>query len=86
MKALILYVLFVLIGGAVSVFLGWTTEREISDTVGLLVFLTLFFINFVVSWVGVVLVMDGTLKNMRGLDEQLEVERVGRASISRRAS
>jgi hypothetical protein len=83
-KALILYVLFVLIGGAVSVLVGWYVEREISATASLLVFLTMFFLNFVVSWVCVVLVMDGSLKNMKGTQEQLAVERAGRSSISKR--
>lgn len=84
MKALILYVLYVVIGATVAVGIGWYVEREISSAVGLLVFLALFFTNFVISWLAVVLTIDGTLKNAQGRQEQLDVERVGRASISKR--
>jgi hypothetical protein len=83
-KALILYVLFVVAGAAVAVGIGWYVEREVSATASLLVFLTLFFLNFVVSWIFVVLAMDGSLKNIKGAQEQLDVERTGRASISKR--
>ncbi len=86
MKALILYVLFVLIGAAISVFIGLYVEREISETASLLVFLVLFFSNFAISWVCTVLAMDGNLRNMQATQDQIEVERLGRASMSKRAT
>ena len=84
MKALILCVLYVVIGATVAVGIGWYVEREISSAVALLVFLALFFTNFVISWLAVVLTIDGTLKNAQGRQEQLDVEKAGRASISKR--
>ena len=82
MKALILYVVFVAIGALASALVGMFIEREISNVASLIVFLTLFFANFVVSWLAVVLVMDGSLKNLHGLDEQLAIERAGRQYAS----
>jgi hypothetical protein len=84
MKALILYVLFVLIGGLVSVGIGYYVEKEISSAVSLVVFLILFFSNFAVSWIAVILVMDGNLKNAQGAQEQRDIERSGRASLQTR--
>ena len=78
MKALILYVAFVVVGAVASTLIGLFIEREISTVVSLVVFLTLFFANFAVSWLAVVLVMDGSLKNLHGLEEQLAIERAGR--------
>jgi hypothetical protein len=84
MKALILYVVFVAIGGAIAVGIAYVVEREISETVSLLVFLLLFFANFAVSWLGVVLVMDGSLANLSAAREQAEIERSSRAAFGRR--
>jgi hypothetical protein len=84
MKALILYALFVIVGAVVAAAVGWFAEREISKVAGLLVFLVLFFANFGVSWLCVVLAIDGSLKNMTAAKEQVEVEKSGRASISKR--
>jgi hypothetical protein len=84
MKALILYVLFVIIGALVSVGVGYYVEKEISSTASLVVFLAMFFSNFAVSWIAVILVMDGNLKNARGEQEQREIERAGRASVQAR--
>jgi hypothetical protein len=84
MKALILYVVFVAIGGLVSVGIGYAVEMEVSSTASLVVFLALFFSNFVVSWIAVILVMDGNLKNIHGEQEQLEIERAGRAAMQAR--
>jgi len=78
MKALILYVAFVVVGAVASTLIGLFIEREISTVVSLVVFLTLFFANFAASWLAVVLVMDGSLKNLHGLEEQLAIERAGR--------
>ena len=50
MKALILYVVFVLIGALISVGVGYYVEKEISATASLVVFLALFFANFGVSF------------------------------------
>ena len=46
MKALVLYVLFVLIGGLISVGVGYYVEKEFSSTASLVVFLAMFFSNF----------------------------------------
>jgi hypothetical protein len=79
MKALILYVLFVMIGAATAVGIGYTVEKEISSTASLIVFLALFFANFAVSWIAVIFVMDGSLANAQGLQDQLDIEKSGRA-------
>jgi hypothetical protein len=84
MKALILYVVFVAIGALVSVGVGYYVEKEISSTASLVVFLSMFFANFAVSWIAVILVIDGNLKNARGEQEQREIERVGRAAMQAR--
>ena len=84
MKALILYVLFVIIGAAISATIGYYVERNFSSAWSLIVFLTLFFANFAVSWLGVILVMDGSLRDAQGRQSQLDIERSGRASIAPR--
>jgi hypothetical protein len=84
MKALVLYVLFVVIGALVSVGVGYYVEKEISSTASLVVFLAMFFANFGVSWIAVILVMDGNLKNAHGEVEQREIERTGRAALQSR--
>lgn len=86
MKALILYVVFVAIGAVCSTAIGLYIEREISTTISLIVFLTLFFSNFVVSWMAVVLVMDGSLKNFHGREEQIAIERAGQQAVAERAA
>ncbi len=62
MKALILYVGLVAVGAALAALLGVWLEREFNPTVSLVAFLACFFANFVVSWVIVVYIMDGTLR------------------------
>jgi hypothetical protein len=84
MKALILYVVFVAIGGLISVGIGYYVEVEFSSTASLIVFLALFFSNFVVSWLAVILAMDGSFKNAQGAQEQLDIEKLGRAGIATR--
>jgi hypothetical protein len=84
MKALILYVVFVIIGGLISVGIGYSVEKEVSSAASLIVFLALFFSNFVVSWLAVILIMDGSLKNAQGAQEQLDIEKSGRAGIRAR--
>jgi hypothetical protein len=84
MKALVLYVLFVVIGAFVSVGVGYYVEKEISSTVSLIVFLAMFFANFAVSWIAVIYAMDGNLKSAQGAAEQREIERSGRAAVQAR--
>jgi hypothetical protein len=78
MKALILYVIFVTLGALVAGGIGYYTEIEVSATASLIVFLTLFFANFVVSWIAVIFIMDGSLKDADGQRAQLEIERAAR--------
>ncbi len=66
MKALFLYVLFVVIGISVSVGIAYYVEREVSSAASLIVFLFLFFANFAVSWIAVIFAMDGSLGDAQG--------------------
>ena len=66
MKALIIYVLLVLAGALLAGFIGSVIETNYSSTLGLIVFLTMFFANFAICWMLTVLIMDGTLKNWSG--------------------
>jgi hypothetical protein len=84
MKALILYVLFVVIGAAVAVGIGYYIEKQFSSALSLIVFLGMFFANFGLSWLAVVLVMDGSLRDAQGRQSQLDIERSGRAAIAAR--
>jgi len=78
MKALILYVAFVAIGAVVSGLIGYYVEINVSATASLIVFLSLFFANFVASWIAVILIMDGSLKDAQGRQAQIEIERARR--------
>lgn len=84
MKALILYVAFVSIGAVIAGGIGLWVESAVSSTASLVVFLILFFANFAVSWLAVILVMDGTLKDGQGRQSQIETERAGRAQMNAR--
>jgi hypothetical protein len=84
MKALIMYVVFVIIGALVATGIGYWVEKEFSSTLSLIVFLALFFANFGISWLAVILVMDGSLRDAQGRQSQLDIERSGRASIAAR--
>jgi hypothetical protein len=84
MKALILYVLFVVIGATIAAGIGYYVEKQFSSALSLLVFLALFFANFGVAWLAVILVMDGSLRDAQGRQSQLDIERSGRASIAAR--
>jgi hypothetical protein len=75
MKALVLYLIFVTIGALVATAIGYYVEISVSAAVSLIVFLSLFFTNFVVSWIAVILVMDGSLKDPYGEQAQIEIER-----------
>jgi hypothetical protein len=68
----------------ISTGIGYFVEKEFSSTASLVVFLALFFSNFAVSWLAVILVMDGSLKNAQGAQEQLDIEKAGRAGIASR--
>jgi hypothetical protein len=83
MKALVLYTLFVIAGAVVCGFIGVYLERQFSETLSLIVFLTMFFANFAVCWILTILAMDGTLANAQGAKEQMEIERSGRAQMAR---
>jgi hypothetical protein len=65
--------------GLISVGIGYYVEKEVSSAASLIVFLALFFSNFVMSWLAVILAMDGSLKNAQGAQEQLDIEKSGRA-------
>jgi hypothetical protein len=79
MKALILYVVFVTIGALVAGVIGYYVESQVSATASLIVFLALFFANFVVSWMAVIYIMDGSFKDAQGRQAQLDIERVSRS-------
>jgi hypothetical protein len=78
MKALILYVAFVTIGGLLCVAIGYLVEPKVSMTASLIVFLTLFLANFVASWIAVGLVIDRSLKRCARSTAQLDIEEAGR--------
>jgi hypothetical protein len=86
MRALILYVGFVIASTAAAVLIGSYIERQTSPQIGLIVILALFFTSLVVSWIATVFVMDGSLKNFRAEREQLEAERKGREYMDRSAN
>ena len=78
MKALILYVVFVAVGAVVAGLIGYYVEINVSAAASLIVFLSLFFANFVVSWIVVILIMDGSLRDAQGRKAQIEIERASR--------
>jgi hypothetical protein len=80
MKALILYVVFVAAGAIVAGLIGYYIEIEVSATASLIVFLALFFTNFVASWIAVIFIMDGSLKDAQGRQAQMEIERRARGA------
>lgn len=59
MKALLLYIAFVIVGAAIATSLGLYLEQAVNPILSLIVFLALFFGNFVVSWIIVIYIMDG---------------------------
>jgi hypothetical protein len=70
----------------ISVAICYLVETEVSATASLIVFQALFFANFVVSWIAVVLMMDGSLKEARGRQAQLDIEKSGREAMTARAA
>jgi hypothetical protein len=85
MKALVLYVLFVIAGTVLAGFVGMYLERQFSPMLSLVVFLTMFFANFAICWILTILAMDGSLKNAQGAKEQRDIESSGRAQLTRSA-
>jgi hypothetical protein len=86
MKALILYVVFVVIGALIATGIGYYVEIEFSSAASLVVFLALFFANFVASWIAVIFVMDGSLKDAQGRQHQLDIEKSGRRAMNESAA
>jgi hypothetical protein len=80
MKALILYVVFVVGGAVVAGLIGYYVEIEVSATASLIVFLALFFANFAASWIAVIYIMDGSLQDAQGRQAQREIERRARGA------
>src|SRR5262249_2568155 len=78
MKALLLFAAFVVAITAAAVLIGSYIERQTSAQVGTVVMLAMFFGGIVVSWIGTVFVMDGSLKNFYAEKEQIEAEKKGR--------
>jgi hypothetical protein len=83
MRAL-LYVVFATIGGLLAIAIGYLVEPLVSMTASLIVFLTLFFANFVVSWIAVVLVMNGPLKDVHGRPAKSDIEKAGQEAMTAR--
>ena len=81
MKALIIYVTLVIAGAALSAFVGYQIETRVSSALSLIVFLSMFFANFAVCWILTILIMDGSLKNAQGRQDQRDAERKGKAAI-----
>jgi len=84
MKALILYVLLLVVGAAFTTYVGAYVEQHVSSTASLVVFLAMFFANFVVCWLAVIFIIDGSLKNARATQDQIDIETAARRSISKR--
>jgi hypothetical protein len=83
MKALILYVGFVIAWTAAGVYIGSLIERQTSPEIGTVVMLAMFFSGLVVSWVATVFVMDKSLNNFFAEQDQIEAERKGREYMNR---
>jgi hypothetical protein len=80
MKALVLYVVFVVAGAVVAGLIGYYVEIEVSAAASLVVFLALFFANFAISWIAVIFIMDGSLQDAQGRRAQMEIERRARGA------
>jgi hypothetical protein len=78
MKALFLFAVFVIATTAAAVLIGTFIERQTSAQIGTIVMLVLFFGGIVVSWIGTVFAMDGSLNNFFAEREQIEAEKKGR--------
>jgi hypothetical protein len=80
-ESLILYVAFVVMGGLLAIAIGYSGR---DGGASLIVFLAPFFRSFFASWIGVILVMDGSLNDAQGRQAQLDIERAGRGRLSER--
>ena len=80
MKGLMLYVVFLVAGAALAALISFYVQSQTSAGTSLIVFLTLFFSNFAVSWIATIFIMDGAW----GEQDQLEAERRGRAFMNSR--
>ena len=78
MKALLLFAAFVIATTAAAVLIGSYIERQTSAQIGTVAMLVLFFGGIVVSWIGTVFSMDGSLNNFHAEREQIEAEKKGR--------
>jgi hypothetical protein len=78
MKALIMYVGFVIAWTAAGIYIASIIERQTSPEIGTVVMLAMFFSGLVVSWIATVFVMDKSLDNFFAEQEQIEAERKGR--------
>lgn len=58
MLGLILYCILVVLGTVASILLGLFIEREFSAALSLIVFLSVFFLNFGISWYITVWIVD----------------------------
>lgn len=81
MKALIIYVTLVIAGAVFASFVGYQIETRVSSALSLIVFLSMFFANFAVCWIVTILIIDGSLKNAQGREDQRDAERVGKAAV-----
>jgi len=84
MKGLMLYVVFLVVGAVLAALIGFYVQSQTSSAASLVVFLSLFFSNFAASWIATIFIMDGSLKNAWGEQEQLEAERRGKAFMNGR--
>jgi hypothetical protein len=82
MKALVLYVGFVIASTAAAILVGSFVER-LSPQLSTILILTMFFSGLIVSWIATVFVMDGSLKNLNAEKEQIEAESKGREYMNR---
>jgi hypothetical protein len=85
MKGLMLYVVLLVAGAALAAAISFYVQSLTSAGTSLIVFLSLFFSNFAVSWIATIFLIDGSLDNAWGEQEQLEAERRGKAFMNGRA-
>jgi uncharacterized membrane protein len=83
MKGLALYAVFVIFCTVGAIFTGKFIESYTSPDIGSIAMLALFFVGLVVSWIATVFVMDGSLKDFKAENEQVEAEKKGREYMAR---
>jgi hypothetical protein len=83
MKGLMLYVVLLVVGAALAAAISFYVQSLTSAGASLIVFLSLFFSNFAVSWIATIFLIDGSLDNAWG--EQEQAERRGKAFMNGRA-